>query len=392
VRQVDHLLIGGGIAAASCARALREQGASGSIVLATRELDPPYHRPPCTKEYLRGEMEREAALVTPAEWWERNDVELLARTSVNALDLDKRVATLANKDEIEFRTALIATGAIVRRLNVEGSDLERIHYIRTPGNSESIRRDLRDGMRVVLVGGSYIGCEVAASLTMLGHECTVLMLERQPMERGFGATTGAFVRDLLESRGVQVVGEDELDRFEGDADGLQAAVTKGGRRIEAQLAVLGVGVMPDVMLARRSGLEIGERGGILVDRRLETPVSGVFAAGDCAEFDSVLHGRRARIEHEEVAQAQGEHVARAMLGASEPYAEPPYFWCDLGDWATLEYVGLGGAADEEHVDGDPASGSFAVRFMSGGRLDGVVAVDRPDALDAAREELSARAR
>jgi len=390
MRRVDHLLIGGGIAAASCAQELRAQGSQGSILLATREMDPPYHRPPCTKDYLRGETDREGTLITPAGWWEDNDVELLTRTSINALDLDKRVATLANKEEIEFGTALVATGALVRRLNVEGTDLERIHYIRAPGNSDSIRRDLREGMQVLLVGGSYIGCEVASSLTMLGHKCTVLMLERQPMERGFGAIAGGFVRELLESHGIEFVGEDELERLEGEDGAVRAAITKGGRTLPADIAVLGVGAMPDVMLARRAGLEIGETGGIICDRRLETPVSGVFAAGDCAEFDSVLHGRRTRIEHEEVARTQGEHVARAMLGATEPYAEPPYFWCDLADWATLEYVGLGGPVDEERVEGDPSSGSFAVRFLSGGTLNGVVAVDRGDALDDARAELVGR--
>jgi 3-phenylpropionate/trans-cinnamate dioxygenase ferredoxin reductase subunit len=354
-------------------------------------MDPPYHRPPCTKDYLRGEIERDAALITAAQWWEENGVELLLRTSVNALDLDRRVATLANKEEIEFGSALVATGALVRRLSVDGTDLERVHYIRTPGNSDSIRRDLQEGMNVLLVGGSYIGCEVASSLTMLGYKCTVLMLEREPMERGFGASAGAFVREVLESHGVEFVAQDELDRFEGEDGAVSAAVTKGGRRLQADLVVLGVGAMPDVMLARRSGLEIGDSGGIMCDQRLQTPVSGVFAAGDCAEFDSVLHGRRARIEHEEVARTQGEHVARAMLGATDPYAEAPYFWCDLGDWATLEYVGLGGPVDEERVDGEPSSGSFAVRFMSGDKLNGVVAVDRSDALDAARDELAALA-
>lgn len=391
MRHVDHLLIGGGIAAASCAQELRERGAEGSILLAGRELDPPYHRPPCTKDYLRGEIERDAAHITPAQWYADNNVELLARTGVNALDLENRVATLQTKEEIEFGTALIATGAMVRRLNVDGSDLERIHYIRALGNSDAIRRDLAEGMQVLLVGGSYIGCEVAASLTKLGYKCTVLMMESLPMERGFGATAGGFVRDLLAGHGIEFIGEDELDRFEGEDGGVSRAITKGGRTLEAGLAVVGVGAMPDVMLAKRSGLEIGETGGVVTDRRLETPVAGVFAAGDCAEFDSVLHGRRTRIEHEEVARTHGEHVARAMLGASEPYAEPPYFWCDLADWATLEYVGLGGSRDEEQVEGDPASGTFAVRFLRDGQLDGVVAVNRTDAIDAAREELAARA-
>jgi 3-phenylpropionate/trans-cinnamate dioxygenase ferredoxin reductase subunit len=288
---------------------------------------------------------------------------------------------------VAFRTALIATGAMVRRLNVEGSDLERIHYIRALGNADSIRRDLEEGMHVLLVGGSYIGCEVAVSLTMLGYKCTILMQERLPMERGFGATAGGFVRDLLAGHGIELVGEDELERFEGEDGAVARAVTKGGRTLQADVAVLGVGAIPDVMLARRAGLEIGETGGIVADRRLETPAGGVFVAGDCAEFDSVIHGRRARIEHEEVARTQGAHAARAMLGATEPYAVVPYFWSDLADWATAEYVGPAASWDREVVRGSMDEGAWTIFYLAGDRVAGALTVGRPEDLDLARELL-----
>lgn len=214
-RKVDFLLIGGGLAAANCARWLREEGADGEILLVGRELDPPYNRPDCSKGYLRGEETREQPLFRPEEWWREQNIELLTRTSVTALDLEARSAKLSTKQEVEFDKALLATGANVRRLNVDGCDLEQIHYLRTLANADRIREGVKDARDVVLIGGSYIGCEVAASLTMMGKRCTIVMQEQLTLERGFGQAAGRFFQDLLEAHGVVVHGNDELERFEG---------------------------------------------------------------------------------------------------------------------------------------------------------------------------------
>src|SRR5271157_989440 len=226
-RKVDYLLIGGGLASANCARWLREEGADGEVLVVGREPDPPYNRPDCSKGYLQGKEPREAAYFRPDEWWTEQSIELLARTSVTALDLESRTAKLSSKDEIEFDQALIATGANVRRLNVDGCDLEQIHYLRTLGNTDAIREGVKDAENVVLIGGSYIGCEVAASLTMLGKRCTIVMQEELTLERGFGKSTGRFFQDLLESHGVTVHGGDELERFEGDGT-VAKVVTRNG--------------------------------------------------------------------------------------------------------------------------------------------------------------------
>ena len=186
-RHVEHLLIGGGIACATAARTLREEGADGRILLVGRELDPPYHRPPITKGYLQGRETRPDTLVHEPDWWEDNDVELLSRTSVLELDAEARTAKLSNKETVEFATALIATGAMVRRLGVDGTELDGIHYLRTLGNADALRRDTEDAARVVIVGGSYLGVEVAASLSVLGKRCTIVMQESATLERHFGA-------------------------------------------------------------------------------------------------------------------------------------------------------------------------------------------------------------
>jgi 3-phenylpropionate/trans-cinnamate dioxygenase ferredoxin reductase subunit len=216
-RHVDHLLIGGGMAAGNCARWVREGGGDGSILLVGREPDLPYNRPPCSKEYLRGQESREDVLFRPAEWYEEQRVEALTRVSVMKLDLDARRAELSDRQVVTFDKALIATGANVRRMSVPGCELTGIHYLRTLGNSDTIRDDAA-GKRVVMIGGSYIASEVAASLTELGSTCTLVMLEPVALSRGFGEQAGRFFQGRLEDHGITFNGGEELDRFEG-ADG-----------------------------------------------------------------------------------------------------------------------------------------------------------------------------
>jgi 3-phenylpropionate/trans-cinnamate dioxygenase ferredoxin reductase subunit len=219
-RETDILLIGGGIASATAAATLRLEGFDGSILLVGRELDPPYHRPPASKHYLRGDDSKDDTLVHPAGFWEEEGVELRTRTSVMALDPAGRTATLQSKEEVAFGHALVATGAMVRRVSVDGAQLDGIHYLRTLGNADTLRRDVGGVERVVCVGGSYIGSEVAASLTELGKRVTILMQEAHPLERQFGARAAARFRVVLEAHGIEIVGDDEVERFEAaDADG-----------------------------------------------------------------------------------------------------------------------------------------------------------------------------
>lgn len=389
-RRVDVLLVGGGVASAEAARTLVEEGFDGSLLLVGRELDPPYERPPLTKEYLRGECGREAAHVPAAGWFERAPVELLTRTSVTKLDTDAREATLSTKETVGYGSALLATGAMVRRLQVPGTELEGLHYIRAFGNSDALRGDLEDAEHVVCVGGSYIGCEVAASLTAIGKSVTIVMMEDEPMERGFGAHVGRFVRGVLGERGIAIVPGDEVERFAGE-ERIERVVTKGGREIPAQVVVAGVGVTPDVMLARSAGLDLGETGGIRCEETLRTSAAHVWAAGDVCEYRSVIHGgRRIRVEHTEHARAQGAHVARAIMGSDQPFAEVPYFFTDLADWLSLESVGPAVAWDEEVVTGDMAGGAFGVWYLEGGELRGAVSAGGHLDLDRARELIRSR--
>jgi 3-phenylpropionate/trans-cinnamate dioxygenase ferredoxin reductase subunit len=388
-RSVDFLVIGGGVAGGYCARALREEGAEGPILLVGREPDPPYFRPALSKDYLAGKATREGEYVKPMDEWAKDEVEVLTRTSVMKLDAGERRATLSNHDEIRFGKALLATGSNVRRLHAEGGELDGLHYLRAYANADAILADAGESERVVLIGGSFIACEVAATLTSRGHECSLVMLEEVALERQFGPEIGRFFQDALEQHGVEVHGGDELERFEG-ADGRVAkVVTKGGLELEGTCVVVGAGVIPDVHLAKAAGIEIGERGGVRCSDRLETSAPGIFAAGDIAEFEYGPADGPLRIEHWDVAFNHGKTAAANMLGKDRPHEAVPYFWCDLSDWAGLEYVGVGGG--ERVIRGSIDDGSFTAFSLDGGRGVSALTVGRSDDLEHARRMITERA-
>jgi 3-phenylpropionate/trans-cinnamate dioxygenase ferredoxin reductase component len=383
-RDVDFLLIGGGLASGNCARWLRQSGAEGSIVLVGREPDLPYDRPPLSKGYMLGKQSRHDALFRTADWYQQQQIEVLTRTSAMKLDLEARTVKLSSREEVGFGRALIATGANVRRLNVPGAELDGIHYLRTFGNTDAILRDA-PGKRVVMIGGSYIASEVAASLTELGSSCSLVMIEPVVLSRHFGSAAARFFHDCLTEHGISIYGDDELERFEGADGRVTKVVTKAGHELDADAVVIGAGVNPDVMLARGAGLELGESGGVRVNSQLETGTPGVFAAGDVAEYQSVIHGgRRIRVEHWDVAFNHGKTVALNMLGSGAAFDVVPYFFSDLSDWASIEYLGPAYAWDREVIRGSLDDGAFTVFYLSAGRVAGALSVGRSEDLPLAR--------
>jgi len=386
-RNVEFLLIGGGIASAHCAAELRNNGAEGGILIVGREADPPYDRPPVSKDYLRGESGREDAHVHPPGWYDENGIELLTGTNVMSLDLETRTAKLQTKEEVGFNKALIATGAMVNLLRLDGAQLDGIHYLRTFGNADSIRDDIGSAEHVAIIGGSYIGTEVAASLTAIGKRCTIVMLEEIALSNTFGDEAGRWFHELLEANGVGILGGEEVVAFEGD-ERVSKVLTVSGREVECDAVVVGAGVRPDVMLSQRAGLEIED--GLVCDARLETSAEGIFAAGDCCSYESVVHGRRLRVEHWDVALQQGRYAARAMLGEKRPFDEVPYFFSDLADWASLEYVGPAKEWDEIVWRGKRDSGEFTAWYLRAERVVAALTVGRPEDLVHARRLLADR--
>ena len=384
-REVDFLLVGGGMAGASCASELRKQGAEGSILLVGREPEPPYERPPLSKEYLRGEAPRADAYVNEPSWYEENSVELLTGKNVMSLDPEAKTAKLQGGAEVAFGQALLATGANVNILRLEGAENEGIHYLRAYGNADAIREDAEAAGRVVLVGGSYIAAEVAASLAEEGTACTMVAAEEVALSRTFGTDAGRFFQEGLEEHGVTFVGGESVSAFEGDGR-VSTVLTESGRGFECDMVVVGAGVKPDVMLAQRAGLQVGD--GILCDSKLRTSAAGIYAAGDVCNYESVVHGRRIRVEHWDVAMQQGMHAARNMLGADADYDVVPYFFSDLADWAGLEYVGPAAEWDREIWRGSRADGEFSVWYLQGGKVAGCLSVGRSEDLAEARRLLA----
>ena len=354
----DVVIVGAGPAGMACADELRARGHQGSVLLVGREADAPYHRPAVSKEYLRGGVSREAVLLRPAGHWEAIGIELLSRVSAMKLDLDARTVKLSDRREVGFGQLLLATGANVRRLRVDGAALDGVHYLRALANADALRADLESAREVVIVGGSFLACEVAASLSAMGRASTMVMIEAMPLGDAFGPRAGSYFAGLLRSHGVTVVCGDGLERLvpgpaapDEPRPRVGRVVTQGGVEIDADLVVMATGAVPDVMLARSAGLRLGESGGVACSARLETSAPGVWAAGDMCEYASALHGRSVRIEHWEVAAAQGRAVAAAMLGEGRDFEEVPYFWADLADWCRVEYVGPSGPWDAEVVRG-----------------------------------------
>jgi 3-phenylpropionate/trans-cinnamate dioxygenase ferredoxin reductase component len=379
---VDVLIVGAGGAGSACAEALRDGGFTGSVLLAGRDVDPPYERPYCSKDYLRGKMSREETYVgLPGK------LDLRIRTSVMGLDPAAKTAKVGS-EQLSFEHAVLATGANVRRVRVDGCDLDGIHYLRTLGNSDAIREHAAQAERVVLIGGSYIACEVAASLTAEGKSCTLVMQEDGPLSLGFGRQAGEFFAGVLRDHGIDWVPNDALGRFEGSDGRVGQVVTEGGRELAADMVVVGIGVAPDIMLARSAGLELADSGGVTCSQTLESSAPGIYVAGDACDYDSVVHGRRLRVEHWEHARAQGSHVGALIAGQSKPFDEIPYFWSDLADWATLESVGPATSWDQEVVRGSIDDGEFTIFYLQGGRMQGALTVGRSDDLEKAREAMT----
>ena len=356
-----------------------------------REPEPPYERPPLSKEYLRGEAERADAYVNPAEWYEENGVELLTGVNVMSLDPAARTAKLQGGEEVSFGKALIGTGAMVNILRVEGAENEGIHYLRAFGNSDAIRADGEAAEHVVLIGGSYIGTEVAASLTAKGAKCTIVMMEDVALSRTFGEEAGRWFHEQLEANGVTVHGGEELEAFEGDGR-VRAVVTKSGLTIECDAVVVGRRSARPTRCSP-SGPASRSTTGSSATRSCRPRSDGIYAAGDCCSYDSVVHGRRIRVEHWDVAMQQGIHAAGNMLGEDRDYDVVPYFFSDLADWASLEYVGPGlrlGRGDLARRPRRPASSRSGTSRTAGSRAPS--ASSAPRTLAEARRMLADRRR
>jgi 3-phenylpropionate/trans-cinnamate dioxygenase ferredoxin reductase subunit len=374
------VIVGSGLAGVSAAAELREAGGSGNeIVLIGEERDAPYDHPPLSKAYLRGEVEEEAAALREPGWYEQAGIERRAGVRATRLVPGDDAVELDSGERVPFDRCLIATGGSARRLDVPGAGLPGVLTLRTLADARALREAAGSGPRVVVVGGGFIGAEVAASLRSRGCPVELLMLERVVLEGPLGPGLGAIVSERLAASGVALHPGATVTAIEGD-DRLRRVTTGTGAALDADLVVLGVGMAPATEVAEASGLAM-DRGGIACDEALRTSRPGVFAAGDIAAVMSPVAGGRIRVEHWAEALNQGKLAARAMLGDEVVYDRVPYFFSDIGE-SGIEYVGVGGPMDRDLVieRGD----GWVACHVRDGRVVGVATLDAGDALDTGR--------
>jgi 3-phenylpropionate/trans-cinnamate dioxygenase ferredoxin reductase subunit len=358
------IIAGASLAGAKAAEELRKQGFDGRLLLLGSEPERPYERPPLTKDYLRGESPREKAYVHEEGFYADQRIELFTSATVTAIDPATSRVTLDDGLELGFDRLLLTTGAEPRRIPIPGADLDGVYYLRTLADCDTLRERLDAGGRVVVVGAGWIGSEFAASARQRGLEVTLIDPLELPNERIFGPEIGGFYRDVHAQHGVELLLGEGVESFEGN--GTVARVrTVGGRTLDCDFAVVGIGVAPRAELASDAGLEVDN--GILVDEKLQTSVPNVFAAGDVANAWNPFYEQRIRVEHWSNALNQGPAAARALLGEPVSYDRIPYFFSDQYDVGT-EYSGYAPKWDEVVFRGDRESGEFVAFWLQDARV------------------------
>jgi 3-phenylpropionate/trans-cinnamate dioxygenase ferredoxin reductase component len=358
------VVLGGGLAGGTAAFALREAGFAGEVTLVGDEPHLPYERPPLSKAYLRGEEPAEKALVKAAGDYAEQDIALLRGRRALTIDRDGRSVELDDGRRLAYDRLILATGATPRRLAALDADLLGVHYLRTIDDADALRAAVATADRVVVVGGGWIGSEVAASLRQIGASVTLVTNLPNPLERVLGPEVAGAFGELHRERGVELVtghvaGVVGTDR----ASGVRLS---DGRILPADLVVAGVGVVPRLELALRAGLETSD-GGVAVDDRLRSSDPAIFAAGDVAAAFNPRLGRRLRVEHWDNAKRQGRGAARNAIGLDEAYDRIPYFYSDQFDLG-IEVRGLPDPADEVVVRGDPRTRTFLAFWLHDGRI------------------------
>lgn len=357
-------IIGAGLAGARAAEALRKDGYDGRIAMFGDEHRVPYLRPPLSKDYLRGESELDTVFVHPQSWYDEHRIDLHMSTAVRAIEPTEKHLRLDDGSRLPFDRLLLSTGASSRRLDIPGHDLAGVHHLRTLDDADAIRIAALKASRVVVVGGGWIGAEVAASLRQIGLPVALVATGSVPLERVLGAEVGKVYRDLHAERGVELVMNQRVAAFRGKS-AVEAVETADGTRIEGDLVIVGVGAEPRTRLAEEAGLDIGN--GIVVDEYLETSAPGIFAAGDVAAAWHPRLQARLRVEHWDNARRQGRTAARNMLGRAESYARIPYFYSDQYDLG-MEYAGYAPRWDRVVVRGEPAGRAFIAFWLLDGRI------------------------
>ncbi len=365
----DVVIVGAGAAGTAAAEMLRRCGYHGRVTMIDAEPDSPYDRPNLSKDYLAGSAPEEWIPIRPPDFYKQHQMDVV-RGSVSRIDVAARQVEVDGRSPIPYKALLLATGAEPVRLTLPGADLPHVHYLRSLGDSRGIVAAATKAKTAVVIGTSFIGLEVAASLRTRGIDTHVVAPEAIPLERILGAELGTFIKSLHEEKGVRFhLGRKPQSIERG------AVVLDDGSRLSADMVVIGVGVKPRLTLAEQAGLSMDR--GVTVNEFLETSVAGVYAAGDIARWPDPHTGERIRVEHWVVAQRMGQTAARNILGAKERFTDVPFFWSAHYD-VSVNYVGHAEKWDRVRVDGSADKRDVAVRFDRGGKTLAVATIFRDE--------------
>lgn len=371
---MEHVVIvGAGHGGAQAAASLREEGFQGRITLVSDERVAPYHRPPLSKAFLKDPSAGPQFLRGP-KFFAEHAIDLFLQTRATALDLAASRVALSNGGALEFSHLVLALGGKPRRLAAPGGDAPGVYSLLSLPDAEALREALQKGGEAAVIGGGFIGLEVAATLVALGFKTTVI----EAMPRVLGRAVAPLISEHMLRRhrgwGAEILLNESVARIEGDAKGPAAVITQSGRRIGASLVVIGVGMVPNVALAEAAGLAIDN--GVAVDAHLRTADPRIFAIGDCASYPHWSAARRLRLESVQNATDHGRAVAKAIVGRPEPYRAAPWFWSDQHN-IKLQMVGLSLGVDDYVLSGDPEADRFSVYHFSGPRLVAIDSVNSP---------------
>ena len=361
----DVVIVGAGQGGAYAAIQLRQLGFEGTIALIGREAEPPYERPPLSKEYMLGEKAWERLLIRPADFWAGKGIDLLLSAEVVSVDPAAKAVTLQDGRTVGYGSLVWATGGDPRRLSCPGADLAGVHGVRTRADADAILGELGDVARAVIVGGGYIGLEAAAVLRKLGKEVTLLEVLPRVLARVAGEELSAFYQAEHIAHGVDLRTETGIEAIEGEGR-VTGVRLSDGSSIDCQLVIVGIGIIPAVGPLLAAGAAGGN--GVDVDEFCRTSLPDVYAIGDCAAHaNRFADGAVIRLESVQNANDQAACVARAITGDPQPYAATPWFWSNQYD-LKLQTVGLSSGHDAVVLRGDPAARSFSVLYLKGGKL------------------------
>ena len=384
---MSTVIIGAGHAGGAAAAVLRQLGHDQPIILIGEEPHPPYQRPPLSKGWLKGEVGEDGLLLRPRAWYAENQVELRTSTRVVNIDRQARQLTMSTDDTLSYDTLILATGSRARKLVLPGSDLKGFLELRTIEDAEAIKAWFRPGFRLAIIGGGYVGLEVAASARQLGAEVDVLEREARLLARVAGPVMSSFFRDVHEQNGVRFHFGVAVEGYEG-LDGHVSGVRLSGRPpLHCDAVLVGVGAVPNDDLAVAAGLACDD--GVIVDGRARTSDSRVFAIGDVTRRPMTFYDRTLRLESVPNALEQARQAAAAIVGAPEPKPETPWFWSDQYD-IKLQIGGMPFDVDAVVLRGDPAARKFSLFHLSKGRVQAVEAINSPPEFMVGRQWLASR--